>query len=141
MFTLLTWPVTVWLGRALRVTVADWPFCTLTASTSAKPATTCNVDMSSRVMNAEEALDEPVAELALLEEDDVPPPATVWPTAPLTAATVPAMGAVRMVLDSFFWAVTRFAWAEVTCDSAEATLEGVAAALALLDATVALRLS
>ena len=46
----------------------------------------------------EEEPEEPVDDAALL-----PPPLTVWPTAPLSAVTVPANGAVSVVSESVFW--------------------------------------
>src|SRR5512133_3970541 len=55
------------------------------------------------------------------EDEDDEPPLTVWPTDPLTAVTVPAMGARRVVAATAFsalWtlscALSALAWAAAT---------------------------
>src|SRR5579859_2315108 len=141
MSTWVTLPLTCWLGRALKVTVAGWPTLTWAASDSSNPPTTCRLDRLFSVMNAEldPELDDELLELDELDEldgEEAPPPLTVWPTIPVTAATVPAIGAVRVMLASAFWADSRFAWLCAREAWAWATLVALTSAFTLLAAWV-----
>src|SRR6185437_11926469 len=125
---------------ALTVTVAGWPTLTEPMSDSLRETSILKRLTCARVMKLElpEALEElelapppprPPATLAPpdpVEDDDEEaeddePPLTVWPTAPLTAVTVPAMGARRVVAATAFsalWtlscALSTLAWAAAT---------------------------
>src|SRR6476661_1837722 len=66
------------------------------------------------------ALPEPLEEDD--DEDDAPPPLTVVPTAPLTAVTVPAMGARRVVAARSFSALVTLSCALSRLACAAATV-------------------
>ena len=125
------------------MTDAGWPTFTLATSLSLNPAFTWSPPESSViVMNPDEVPDDDrtrttnwwrqwrlshrwsslVSELddPVLEDDD-PPPDTLSPTAAVTADTVPACTAYRVVSSSVFCALATFDCADTTYDCADTT--------------------
>ena len=93
-----TLPVAVAPVSAAQVTVAAWPALSLVASASAKLADTCICVRSASCDEARRA-DELLLDVARCRRppDDRSPTPRSAPTLPLTAVTVPAIGAVRTV--------------------------------------------
>ena len=107
-----------WPDKALSATVAGWPTLMSPTSASAMSQVTSNWERSVSVMKALDESEE--EELALLDAADAPVPVpvvpeeegelpvltelvpafTLWPTEPLTAVTVPAAGAMSVVLST-----------------------------------------
>src|SRR5690242_7040714 len=132
-----TLPVARAVLSALHVMFATWSPLSFVASASANEAFTCILVRSASVMKPDD-----VVELEEEEEDDdafddelFPPPCDELleapdedPTAPLTAVTVPAMGAVSTVPLTDCWAVVTAACAEVTWAEADASVAASALA-------------
>src|SRR6476620_7491321 len=113
-----TLPVARVPDSALHVMLAVWAALSFVASASAELALICSFDRSAictkPLPELEEAeLVEPVVLLPPppLEEDEPPEDE---PTAPLTAVTVPAIGAVSTVPLTVVWAEVTFACAVAT---------------------------
>lgn len=132
---------------ALSVTVADWPFLSLSESSSEKLAVTCMPDglvSTTKPLGAEEVVLLPVVPVLLVllllpEPLVVPVPLTVSPVFPPIEATVPSAEAVRVVparaaseLVSVVSAVSTCCWAWATCAASTLVVVVVVVAGALL---------
>src|SRR5579864_6846623 len=114
-----TWAASCCEGRAGSAMVAGWPTLTCEASDSVKPTFTSMALMSDRCTKPLDVLDELLLDELLEDEAEED-----CPTAPLMAATVPAIGAVSAVWLRAFWSSVTVDSAWVTAASAEATTSG-----------------
>ncbi len=142
-------------ASAFRLTVADCPACSLSASASEKSAVTSipvglvittKPEGVPEEEEEEEEADDPPLEPPEPPEPELPPeavpellpepvleplPETVWPTFPATEATVPLTGAVISVPSTARCAAATAFCAEVTCSSALARSTGFTVGVAL----------